>query len=64
MNDVKSILISVDTHDVMKKFSKQSGMKIKFIAEEAIKEFIEKRSDYGEQGNTEDDLQVRRERGA
>lgn len=43
MNDVKSILINTDTHEVMKKFSKQSGMKIKFIAEEAIKEFINKR---------------------
>jgi len=48
MNDVKSILIGIDTHDVMKKFSKKSGMKIKFIAEQAIREFIDKRSSYEE----------------
>lgn len=44
MNDVKSILINLETHDDMKKFAKESGMKIKFIAEQAIKEYIEKRS--------------------
>jgi len=44
MNDVKSILISNDVHDEMKAFSKKEGLKIKFITEQAIKEFIKKRS--------------------
>lgn len=44
MNEVKSVLIDESIHEYMKKFSKKSGIKIKFIAEEAIKEFIEKRS--------------------
>jgi hypothetical protein len=43
MSEVKSVLIDENIHEDMKKFSKKSGMKIKFIAEEAIKEFIEKR---------------------
>lgn len=50
MNDVKSILIDVETHETMKSFSKKSGMKIKFITEQAIKEFINKRSE--ENGKT------------
>lgn len=43
-NEVKSILISENIHEYMKKYSKKTGMKIRFIAEEAIKEFIRKRS--------------------
>lgn len=59
MNDVKSVLINQDTHDVMKKFSRKSGMKIKFIAEQAIKEFIEKRSDYEQPRSSEDTVSIR-----
>ncbi len=59
MDEVKSVLINQDTHDVMKKFSKQSGMKIKFIAEQAIREFIEKRSEYERPRNTEDTISIR-----
>jgi hypothetical protein len=54
MNEVKSVLIDEEVHKTMKKFSAKSGMKIKFIAEESIKEFIEKWRK--ENGNS--DLQV------
>jgi len=43
MNDVKSILISMEIHEKMKKFSQRTGMKIKFITEKAIENFIEER---------------------
>lgn len=59
MNDVKSILIGTETHDVMKNFSKNSGMKIKFIAEQAIREFIDKRSELHDESRREDNLQIR-----
>ncbi len=42
MNEVKSILIGTETHETMKKYSKKSGKKMKYIAEEAIKEYIER----------------------
>lgn len=42
MNEVKSVLIDEEVHKTMKKFSAKSGMKIKFVVEESIKEFIEK----------------------
>ena len=43
MSDVKSILIKAETHEEMKEFSIKKGIKIKFIAEEAIKEYINKK---------------------
>lgn len=42
MNDVKSVLIDNTIHEEMKKFSKRNGIKIKFMTEKAIKEFMDK----------------------
>lgn len=41
----KSILIEEEVHEEIKEFSRKSGMKIRFITEEAIKEFISKWSE-------------------
>ena len=56
MSEVKSILISEETHEYMKTFSKKSGTKMKFIAEEAIKEYIEKWSVHNGKRSVENNL--------
>lgn len=56
MDEVKSVLISENIHENMKKFSRKSGMKIKFIAEQSISEFIEKWSNDNGKRDSKSDL--------
>jgi len=40
MNELKSVLIDKKLHEELKRFSVKTGLKIKSITEQSIKEFI------------------------